>query len=165
MNIPIVILAACAAFCIMEPVTALTHRLVFHGFGHFLHRSHHRPGSTGWEANDFFPVIFAGITISIMALGALRSELSILIAIGAGVTAYGISYLVIHDFYIHRRVALFPKKVALLEPLREAHRIHHLYNDAPYGMLVPVIPAKLRERAATTSRDPIAVPVAAELAS
>jgi len=165
MNALLVVLAAVAAFCIMEPVTALTHRLVFHGLGHFLHRSHHRPGSTGWEANDFFPVIFAGLTIAIMAIGALQPGLSILIAIGAGITAYGMSYLVIHDFYIHRRVAVLPDPVAFLEPLREAHRIHHLYNGAPYGMLIPVVPARLRDRAATTTRDPIRIAVFPEAAS
>ena len=165
MNVLVVVLAAVAAFLVMEPVTAVTHRVVFHGFGHFLHRSHHRPGSTGWEANDFFPVIFAGSTIAIMAIGALQPQLSILIAIGAGITAYGMSYLVIHDFYIHRRLSVLPERVAFLEPLREAHRIHHLYNAAPYGMLAPVIPAALRERAASTTRDPIRVAATAPTAT
>ena len=100
-----------------------------------------------------------------MAIGALQPQLSILIAIGAGITAYGMSYLVIHDFYIHRRLSVLPERVAFLEPLREAHRIHHLYNAAPYGMLAPVIPAALRERAASTTRDPIRVAAAAQTAA
>lgn len=155
MSSAIPLLVALIAFVVMEPVTSLSHRLVFHGPGTVLHRSHHRPNSRGWEANDLFPVVFAGATITVMAVGALRPELSILIAIGAGVTAYGASYLVVHDLYIHRRLAVLPKRVEWLEPLREAHRIHHLYNAAPYGMLVPVVPAELRRRAATTGRDPI----------
>ena len=44
---------------------------------------------------------------------------------------------------------------AALDHLAEAHRIHHLYGRAPYGMLVPVVPAELRERASRTERDPL----------
>ena len=44
--------------------------------------------------------------------------------------------------------------LAVLDHLADAHRIHHLYNAAPYGMLVPVVPAELRARAALTERDP-----------
>jgi len=154
-SVVIPLLAASVAFLLMEPVTALSHRFVFHGPGTILHRSHHRPASNGWEANDLFPVMFAAATIAVMAIGSLRPGLSILIAIGAGVTAYGASYLIVHDLYIHRRLTVLPERVEWLEPLREAHRIHHLYNAAPYGMLVPVVPAELRRRAATTTRDPI----------
>ena len=164
MSTLIPLLAALVAFLVMEPVTALSHRLVFHGPGTILHRSHHRPNSRGWEANDLFPVMFAGATITVMAVGALRPGLSILIAIGGGVTAYGASYLVVHDLYILRRLAVLPERVEWLEPLREAHRIHHLYNAAPYGMLVPVVPAELRRRAASTTRDPIRTRESAEAA-
>jgi len=156
-DLVIPLLAALAAFVVMEPVTALLHRVLFHGPGKVLHNSHHRPASRGWEANDAFPVMFAALTIFVMALGTVRPSLGILVAIGAGVTAYGATYAVVHDLYIHRRLGLLPERVAWLEPLREAHRIHHLYNAAPYGMLAPVVPAELRRRAATTERDPIRV--------
>ena len=149
------VLAGVAAFLLMEPVTALLHRVLFHGPGKVLHNSHHRPANRGWEANDAYPVIFAGITITVMAIGAWQPRLSILIAIGAGVTAYGAAYAVVHDLYIHRRLPVLPEHVDWLEPLHEAHRIHHLYGGAPYGMLAPVVPAELRQRAANTSRDPI----------
>ena len=149
------VLAALAAFLVMEPVTALLHRVLFHGPGKVLHNSHHRPDSRGWEANDAYPVMFAAITIVVMAIGAWRPSLGILVAIGAGVTAYGAAYAVVHDLYIHRRLPVLPDRIGWLEPLREAHRIHHLYNAAPYGMLAPVVPSELRRRAADTTRDPI----------
>lgn len=155
MDVLIPVLAAAAAFVVMEPVTALLHRVLFHGPGKVFHNSHHRPASRGWEANDVFPLVFAALTITVMAIGTLRPSLGILVAIGAGVTAYGASYAIVHDLYIHRRLAVLPEHVAWLEPLREAHRIHHLYNAAPYGMLAPVVPEELRRRAATTTRDPI----------
>lgn len=149
------VLVALAAFVLMEPVTALLHRVLFHGPGRVLHRSHHRPASHGWEANDLYPVLFAGLTITAMALGTWRPGWGLLVAVGVGVTAYGASYAVVHDLYIHRRLKVLPEHVSWLEPLREAHRIHHLFHAAPYGMLVPVVPAELRRRAATTARDPI----------
>jgi beta-carotene 3-hydroxylase len=139
----------------MEPVTALAHRYVFHGPGMVIHRSHHRPSPRRWEANDAFPVVFAAITIVVIAVGTWRPGLGALVAVGAGVTAYGASYAIVHDLYIHRRLSFLPERVALLEPLREAHRIHHLYGGAPYGMLAPVVPRELRARASSTDRDPI----------
>ena len=43
-----------------------------------------------------------------------------------------------------------------VDRLGDAHRIHHLYNAAPYGMLFPVVPAVLRDRASRTQRNPLA---------
>ena len=43
-----------------------------------------------------------------------------------------------------------------LDRLADAHRIHHLYNAAPYGMLLPIVPSELRERAERTDRNPLA---------
>jgi beta-carotene 3-hydroxylase len=64
----------------------------------------------------------------------------------------------VHDGYIHRRLGVFgTRRIRSLDRLADAHRIHHLYNAAPYGMLAPVVPAELRERAAATDRDPFAV--------
>ena len=45
---------------------------------------------------------------------------------------------------------------AYLDHVAASHRIHHLYNGAPYGMLAPVVPTELREKAARTDRDPFA---------
>ena len=74
------------------------------------------------------------------------------------VTFYGMAYGLVHDGYIHRRLGVFgTRRIPTLDRLADAHRIHHLYNAAPYGMLAPVVPAELRERAAATDRDPFAV--------
>jgi beta-carotene 3-hydroxylase len=63
----------------------------------------------------------------------------------------------VHDVYIHRRVGWFgDRKIAAFDRLGDAHRIHHLYNAAPYGMLFPVVPADLRDRASRTQRNPLA---------
>jgi hypothetical protein len=31
--------------------------------------------------------------------------------------------------------------------LRAAHNVHHLFGEAPYGFLAPVVPRELRARA------------------
>ena len=42
---------ALGVLIVMEPVTALLHRFVFHGFGMGWHRSHHEPPRHALEAN------------------------------------------------------------------------------------------------------------------
>lgn len=151
-------LSAILAFALMEPVTAATHRWIMHGLAERLHRSHHRPASTGWEANDWFPVMFAMIVLVGLWAGFNLPGVAGLVPVGIGVTLYGAAYALVHDVYIHRRLRWFGGvRIGLLDRLAAAHRIHHLYNGAPYGMLVPVVPTALRERARRTDRDPFVV--------
>ncbi len=146
------------SFAVMEPVTAATHRWVMHGIGEWFHRSHHRPGRTPrWERNDWFPVFFASIVLVGLWLGFNRDGVAALVPMAIGVTLYGAVYALVHDGYIHRRIDPFGRRRnAYLDHVAASHRIHHLYNAAPYGMLVPIVPAELRERAAGTDRDPFA---------
>lgn len=128
-----------------------------HGIGEFLHRSHHRSRITRFERNDWYPVMFAAIVNLGFFAGFNVDALSVLVPVGIGITAYGAAYALVHDVYIHRRVGWFGgREVAVFERLTDAHRIHHLYNAAPYGMLLPVVPSKLRERARRTGRNPLA---------
>ena len=71
------LLIAALAFVAMEPVTALLHRVLFHGFGWVLHRSHHRVRSHGVEANDLYPVGIAAFTIALMAVGSFVDGASV----------------------------------------------------------------------------------------
>jgi len=148
---------ALVAFVAMEPVTAATHRWVMHGIGEFLHRSHHQRRVSRWEANDWYPIMFAAVVMSALAAGFNWDGLGSLVPVGIGVTAYGAAYALVHDVYIHRRLDWFSgRRIEPFERLAEAHRVHHLYNAAPYGMLAPMVPAALRDRAAATDRDPLA---------
>ncbi|GAC1319368.1 MAG: hypothetical protein NVSMB12_18630 [Acidimicrobiales bacterium] len=133
-----------AAFAAMEPVTAAVHRFVMHGFGWRLHRSHHRARPTGgFELNDLYPLMFAGVTMVAMAAGFQRPGLALLVPVTVGVTGYGACYGFVHEVYIHGRVRC-PWQNATLDRLRDAHGLHHRWSDGPYGMLVPVVPARLR---------------------
>jgi beta-carotene 3-hydroxylase len=152
----VAVLIVVGSFLAMEPITAAIHRWVMHGVGEWFHRSHHRSGRvSGWERNDWYPVFFAAIVMAGLWLGFNREGLSSLVPVGVGVTAYGVAYALVHDGYIHRRVDPFGgHRFAALERLADAHRIHHLYSAAPYGMLLPIVPTELKERAARTQRDP-----------
>ncbi|MGH9066596.1 MAG: hypothetical protein ACRD0J_03610 [Acidimicrobiales bacterium] len=154
MRRPIALAATTAAsFVAMEPATYAAHRWVMHGVGWALHRSHHQASLKALEANDAFPVMFASATVVLMAAGAGRSSLRPLQAVGAGVTLYGAAYGFVHDVYIHSRLGTVPR-VGLLERLRQAHRIHHLFQGEPYGMLFPIVPAELRARVALAGPEP-----------
>ena len=135
------------AFVAMEPVTYVLHRFVMHGPGLVWHRSHHARRVGLLERNDLYPVVFATTTISVMALGAFVDLLRPLLWIGLGVTLYGMAYLFVHDGYIHRRLPGLTARVTPLERLAEAHALHHRFGAEPYGMLFPIVPADLRDRA------------------
>jgi beta-carotene 3-hydroxylase len=149
----VTVLVVVAAFVVMEPVTYLSHRYVMHGLGRRLHRSHHLrwrgrgPGEPFLEANDAFPVVFAAVVMLAMAIGFNVDGLTVLLPITVGITLYGLAYALVHDGYIHRRFPA-PRRSALLDRLAEAHDLHHRLGGEPYGMLVPIVPASVRERAA-----------------
>jgi beta-carotene 3-hydroxylase len=148
------VLVAVVALVLMEPVTALVHRFVMHGFGMGWHRSHHESPRAVLEANDLFPVVFAAATIVFLAIGVyVASAPRVLVPIGIGITAYGAAYLLVHDVVIHRRLAFLPLPDGLLRRWREAHNVHHLFARAPYGFLAPVVPGELRRRAEARDLD------------
>ena len=151
------LLLALAAFAVMEPVTAATHRFVMHGVGFALHRSHHHGDHRRWEANDAFPLMFAAVVCAGLWIGFHDARLADLIPIGTGITAYGAAYALVHDVYIHGRMRWFQpaggpiRRVPLLDRLASAHALHHRHDGAPYGMLVPIIPARARGRTRSVS--------------
>ena len=125
------------AFAAMEGVSYAGHRWVMHGPGMGWHRSHHAPPSTRFERNDRFPLCFSVVGFLLFLFGSLGVRP--LWWIGAGVTAYGLAYLFVHEVYIHRRLRMPLPRSRYLEWLREAHRDHHTGGGEPYGMLLPVV--------------------------
>jgi beta-carotene 3-hydroxylase len=145
------LVVALVAFVGMEGFTYLAHRFVMHGIAWGLHRSHHESAAGRFEANDVFPCIGAAVAMVGFAVG-FNVPVPTLVAVGAGVTAYGFAYMFVHDVYIHGRLGRLPE-VALLERLRRAHAIHHLFKGEPYGMLLPVLPRRWRSLARTVDAD------------
>jgi len=118
-------LAFAAAFVAMEPVAWAAHRYLMHGPLWALHESHHRPGPHGPQLNDLFGLLFAAVAVALFALGASFGQAALWWA-GAGVTAYGVVYALVHDGLIHGRFGVRP--AAARGPLRrivQAHRLHH----------------------------------------
>jgi beta-carotene 3-hydroxylase len=146
---------AVVAFVAMEPVAYAAHRWVMHGPGEAWHESHHQPREGLLEKNDLYPVVFAAGTITAMAAGARHPRLRPLLAVGAGVTAYGAAYAFVHDGVVHRRLpggAMVAQRSALARRLARAHRRHHVAAGEPFGMLVP-LGAAWRESAPRSAAD------------
>ena len=108
--------------------------------------SHHRrPRRTGDEspssaplANDLFPLLFAIATVVLCAIGWRNAGLQALLCIGAGVTAYGACYLVVHDGYVHARLGRLPgSSVAYVRWVATCHAEHHRTGRERYGSLLP----------------------------
>jgi len=117
----------------MEIAAALIHRYVMHGFGWRWHRSHHEPHHSGFELNDLYAVVFAGIAIVLIALGT--SGVWPLQWIGAGMTAYGLLYFIVHDGLVHKRwpFRYIPRR-GYLKRLYLAHRLHHTVKEREHGL-------------------------------
>ena len=81
-------------FFFMELVAWFTHKYVMHGFLWNLHEDHHTHDNTGFfEKNDSFFLIFALPGSSFIIFGSIFSSY-ILLAIGFGITAYGLLSLI-----------------------------------------------------------------------
>jgi beta-carotene 3-hydroxylase len=144
--VPAVVLIA-VSFVAMEAVSYALHRWVMHGIGMAWHRSHHQPDHGGFERNDLFPLCFSALGVLTFALASYGPAIRPLFWVGTGVTAYGACYAYVHDVFIHQRLRLPAPRLRVLAWLREAHRVHHLFGGEPYGMLLPLVPRALRERA------------------
>ncbi len=150
-----VIALVLGGFLGMEVLVYLSHRFLMHGPGLPIHKSHHqRRPEPGFEGNDLYPLAGSALAMLGFAIGLNVAGMEALVPIGVGLTVYGVAYFFVHDVYIHRRLPWFSAEVAVLERLKEAHRIHHLWAGEPYGMLFPVVPAALRERAEAVDYDP-----------
>ena len=106
-----------ATFVAMEGVAYLLHRHVMHGPLWVLHESHHRPRSGRFERNDLFGVFFALPSIALIYAGTHGHPLAL--AVGIGMTAYGMAYFGFHDVVVHRRVQ---KQLRSEERIPQAHR-------------------------------------------
>ncbi|WP_296261316.1 MULTISPECIES: sterol desaturase family protein [unclassified Pseudomonas] len=131
----------------MEGFAWFAHKYVMHGWGWGWHRSHHEPG-TGWfEKNDLYAVVFALFAILLIALGT--QGMHPLEWIGAGMTAYGLVYFLVHDGLVHRRWPLgFVPRHGYLKRLYQAHRMHHAvagkHRCVSFGFLYAPSIARLR---------------------
>ena len=145
------LLLVVGAFVVMEGASYAAQRWIMHGFAMAWHRSHHAPARSRFERNDLFPVCFSAVGVLLFALGSLG--LDAVWWVGVGVTAYGASYLFVHEVYIHHRLPIRVPAFRYLEWLRDAHRVHHQTSAEPYGMLLPLVRGTAPAR--TPATDPL----------
>lgn len=139
MNWLLIILIVIITFFVMEGVTWLSHRFIMHGFLWYLHKDHHQKGPGYFEKNDAFFLIFAIPSWLCIMLGVIYNS-TLSIAIGSGITLYGIAYFVVHEIIIHQRLKFFTRSNnTYVRTIRWAHKMHHKHLDKDegesYGML------------------------------
>ncbi|NWB98017.1 sterol desaturase family protein [Pseudomonas gingeri] len=144
----------------MEGVGYLAHKYVMHGWGWFLHRSHHEEHLGAFETNDVYLLILAAAAITLIVLG--NSGYDPLQWIGAGVAAFGIIYVVVHDGVVHRYWPFRPRpRHPYLKRLYQAHLLHHAVkgrkNSVSFGFLyapsLRTLKRQLRESREATGRE------------
>lgn len=108
----------------MEGVGTLAHKYIMHGWGWWLHRSHHEPHLGVLETNDVYLLALAVISLALVAAG--KAGHAPLQWVGGGVAAYGALYVIAHDGFFHRHWPRTVRPVGrYLTRLHRAHRLHH----------------------------------------
>jgi beta-carotene 3-hydroxylase len=138
-----------ATILAMEGVAYVAHRWVMHGFGWFLHESHHRPRTGNWELNDLYFVIFALPSIILLVGGVSGGWHPWTIWVGAGIAGYGAIYLGFHDFIVHKRLNhRYVPKSDYMKRIVQAHRLHHVVETkegtVSFGFLWAPRPEELK---------------------
>jgi len=142
MDIFIWIVVFITTFFIMEFMAWFTHKYVMHGFLWSLHKDHHKKDhKSWWERNDLFFVFYAVVSMFFFIYVPSQGYW-IGTPIGAGIAAYGATYFLVHDIFIHQRFKLFRKANNwYAKAVRRAHKIHHKHlgkeGGECFGMLVP----------------------------
>jgi len=125
----------------MEFWAMFLHGQLWHRVLWITHRSHHVPREGRFELNDVFAVFHASIAIFLIVYGCeagpgLGHEM--MVAVGFGMTTFGMSYFLVHDGFIHERLPVqFLAKIPYLRRVRNAHRVHHnRHHEGPYGLFL-----------------------------
>jgi beta-carotene 3-hydroxylase len=149
---------------LMEGFAYVTHRWVMHGFGWFLHESHHRPRPGMFELNDLYAVIFAIPSISLFWWGIGLGHGAAYAWVGGGIAAYGAIYFGFHDVIVHKRVGTrYIPKSAYMKRIIQAHRLHHIvetkHGTVSFGFIWAPRPEVLKAELAARGMEGVRVPV------
>ncbi|HAN79293.1 MAG TPA: hypothetical protein DCQ31_16755 [Bacteroidales bacterium] len=140
------------AFLFMELVAWSNHKYIMHGFLWRWHKDHHQNDRekialdqmkfSGLEKNDLFFLVYA-IPAIILIITGLYLHVYEPVFIGAGISLYGLTYFLIHDMLIHKRIKLpFLQKIQAkyLKAVVEAHLAHHRPKNSTdfnnFGLLI-----------------------------
>lgn len=128
------ILIFLGTYCFMEFMAWFTHKYIMHGFLWNLHQDHHKKDHDSWfERNDTFFIFYAIVSIGFFLLWRYTSFWQGL-PIGLGIFAYGLSYFLVHDIFIHQRFKLFRNANNwYAKGVRRAHKMHHKHTGKEHG--------------------------------
>ena len=132
----------------MEFVAKYSHKYIMHGWGWGWHASHHNDHTDTFERNDLYAVVFALPSFLLVLAGSIYDNP--ILWIGAGMTAYGFLYFVVHDGLVHNRwpFRVVPKN-AYLKRLVQAHRMHHAVHGrdgcVSFGFVIAPDISKLKQ--------------------
>ncbi len=110
----------------MEFMAWFSHKYIMHGFLWIWHKDHHKKDHDSWfERNDLFFIFYALISGGcVVAWGELNFWPGL--PIGLGIFAYGFTYFMVHDIFIHQRFKWFRNANSrYAKGVRRAHKIHH----------------------------------------
>lgn len=128
-------------FFFMEFMAWFTHKYIMHGFLWSLHKDHHHKDHDSWfERNDAFFIFYAVVSIVCFYLWSYEG-IWFGLPIGLGIFAYGLTYFLVHDIFIHQRFKLFRNANNwYAKGVRRAHKIHHKHlgknKGENFGMLI-----------------------------
>jgi len=129
-----------ATYCFKEFMAWFTHKYIMHGVLWYLHKDHHKKDHDSWfERNDAFFIFYAVVSIACFLLWKYDIFWAGL-PIGVGIFAYGLSYFLVHDIFIHQRFKLFRNANNwYAKGVRRAHKMHHKHlgkqDGECFGML------------------------------
>ncbi len=125
------------SYVVMEFLGGATHKYVMHGPLWRWHRGHHHPSPDnprflGFEPNDSVGLFYSVLSIILIARGVKGRPVSLFI--GLGITAWGLSYFLLHDCLVHRRLGgHFRPKNRYLRRIVAVHRLHHANREKEGG--------------------------------
>lgn len=129
--------------CVMEFIAWFTHKFVMHGILWSWHEDHHKPHTVEgfFEKNDLFFLVFAIPSFLCYLIGGLVPGYFWVLAVGVGISIYGLIYFLIHDVYIHRRFKWFKQLDGKYSrAILRAHGTHHAKQTKEdcesFGLLV-----------------------------
>lgn len=118
------ILFTVLGFALMELSGWAIHKYLMHGPLWEIHKTHHQHTTGLFELNDLFTLVFGSIAIVLIFSGMENFDYRFWM--GLGISLYGLSYFLLHDMLIHKRLKLFKRpKRGYLAGVFKAHQAHH----------------------------------------
>ena len=100
----LVVTIAAVIAAAMEPWARILHGGVWHSALWSIHRSHHEPRHGRFERNDALSAIHAPVAMVLIIVGARLPRAlpsALCLGVGAGMTAFGLAYVLVHDGLVH----------------------------------------------------------------